>query len=127
MGTLVRLIAVLACAIVGIAFLMFAVDEVDRGSKTQQQALGDELGTSGAVAPAANADEQGGVGGAIERANDALLTPFDELVDSDDAWVEHGVPALLGLLLYGVGLGLLANFLPKQRRSDGDWRVGSLP
>jgi hypothetical protein len=33
------------------------------------------------------------------------------------------VPTLLGFLLYGLGLGLLANFLPGARSSGGDWRT----
>lgn len=124
MGTLIRLTAVLACAIVGIAFLMFAVDETDRGSKTQQQALSAELAPSEADAgPIAVSEDESGVRGAINHANDALLAPFTSLIDSGNAWVDHGVPALLGLLLYGVGLGMLANFLPKARNSGGDWRT----
>lgn len=123
MGTLIRLTAVLACAIVGIAFLMFALDEVGQGSKTQQEALSQELEPTTAVSAPAVAEHEGGVRGAIDRANDTLLAPFDSFVDSGNAWVDHGVPALLGLLLYGVGLGLLANFLPKARNSGGDWRT----
>ena len=46
-----------------------------------------------------------------------LLAPFVDLIDSDNAWVNHGVPTLLALLVYGVGLGFLANMLPKQRRT----------
>jgi hypothetical protein len=33
------------------------------------------------------------------------------------------VPALLALLLYGVGLGLLANMLPQERTHREDWRA----
>jgi hypothetical protein len=60
---------------------------------------------------------------AIDDANDVLLAPFASVIDSDSAWVNHGVPALLGLLLYGVGLGLLANMVPQQRAHGGDWRA----
>jgi hypothetical protein len=124
MGTLIRLTAVLACAIIGIAFLLFAIDETDRGSKTQQQALSHELDpTTPDPGVVATADDEGGVRGTIDRANDALLSPFTSFVDTGNAWVDHGIPALLGLLLYGVGLGMLANFLPKARNSGGDWRT----
>ena len=51
------------------------------------------------------------------------LAPFVDLVDSDSAWVNHGVTALLALLIYGVGLGFLANALPKQRHHANDWRT----
>ena len=50
---------------------------------------------------------------AIDDANDLLLQPFSGLVNSPSNWVMHGVPALLALLVYGLGLGLLANSLPK--------------
>jgi hypothetical protein len=32
------------------------------------------------------------------------------------------VPAVLGLLLYGFCLGMLANMLPKAREHGADWR-----
>ena len=54
--------------------------------------------------------------------NDVLLAPFADLIDSDSAWVMHGLPALLALLLYGVGLGFLANLLPRERHHGKDWR-----
>jgi hypothetical protein len=41
------------------------------------------------------------------------------------AWVNHGVPALLALLLYGDGLGLLANMLPRERTHHDDWRAAA--
>jgi hypothetical protein len=59
----------------------------------------------------------------VDDANDVLLGPFIDLVDSDNAWVSHGVPTLLALLLYGVGLGFVANLLPKQRAHANDWRA----
>jgi hypothetical protein len=30
---------------------------------------------------------------------------------------------VLALLLYGFGLGMLANMLPKERETGGDWRT----
>ena len=37
--------------------------------------------------------------------NDVLLAPFAGLIDSDNAWVNHGVPSLLALLVYGGASG----------------------
>lgn len=54
-----------------------------------------------------------------------LLAPFANLVDSDNGWVHHGMPAVLALLLYGVGLGLLANMLPEERTHHDDWRTAA--
>jgi hypothetical protein len=112
--------------VVVLGFAMFAIDEADKGSKTQQAKLERELGTT--VDPdtrqeAAREADHGPVREAIDDANDVLLKPFADLVDSDSSWVSHGVPALLALLIYGLGLGMLANMLPKQRHHTGDWRT----
>jgi hypothetical protein len=131
MGSVIRLVAIVMSGFVLFGFAFFATDELDRGSKTQQQALANELeGVSEDPAPIARtaADEEAreaahsGFREVIDDVNDVLLGPFVDLVDSDDAWVERGVPTLLALLLYGVGLGFLANMLPKQRHHNADWR-----
>jgi hypothetical protein len=131
-GTLIRLMAIAASAIVALGFLLFAVDELRAGSETQQQALTNELEgrataqqtvSGGPTSELAREQRNGSLREAVDDANDVLLSPFDQLVDTDDAWVAHGVPALLALLLYGVGLGMLANFLPKQREDERDWRT----
>ena len=108
---------------------MFALDETDKGSKAQQAKLERELGTTAdPIAPsaaqeAARERTHGKVHETIADVNDVLLRPFVDLVNSDSAWVNHGVPAILALLIYGLGLGLLANMLPKQRSHAGDWRT----
>jgi DNA-binding transcriptional LysR family regulator len=116
-----------------LGFAFFAVDEMDKGSKAQRTALGEETGTPAspevvAVAPtpdeeAARERRNSAPRELIDDANDVLLAPFADLIDSDNGWVNHGVPALLALLLYGVGLGLLANMLPKERAHGDDWRA----
>jgi hypothetical protein len=133
MGSLIRLTAIVISIVVLLGFALFAVDEMDKGSKTQQQALADELGTSETsdIAPIAPTplEEKGreaqnsGLREMIDDANDILLGPFVDLIDSDSGWVNHGVPALLALLVYGVGLGFLANLLPRERVHGKDWRT----
>ena len=131
MGSLIRLLAIVTSGIVLLGFVLFAVDEISHGSKTQQRALDRELGTSTVTDPVAPTPQQervreaqhGAVREAIDDANDVLLRPFADLIDSSNAWVEHGIPTLLALLVYGLGLGLLANMLPKTRSSGGDWRT----
>jgi hypothetical protein len=136
MGSVIRWIAILTSVIVALGFLAFAVDEMDRGSKNQQNALARGLSdlepdasiNSPNPTPAeekAREKAHGPVREAIDDANDVLLAPFAGLVDSDNAWVEHGVPTLLALLVYGLGLGMLANMLPKSRAHGGDWRTAS--
>jgi hypothetical protein len=130
MGSVIRVVAIVMSGFVLFGFAFFATDELDRGSKTQQQALANELGSEDdttLIAPTP-ADEQerekahSGFREVIDDVNDVLLGPFVDLVDSDDVWVSRGVPTLLALLLYGVGLGFLANMLPKQRHHAADWR-----
>jgi hypothetical protein len=132
MGSWIRLIAIAASAIVLLGFGLFALDEMNRGSQNQQHALDSALGGEArqpaVIAP--NAKEElvreernGDVRELIDDVNDVLLAPFANLVDSSNVWVRNGVPALLGLLLYGLLLGVVANMLPKQREHGGDWRT----
>ena len=136
MGALIRWTAILASVIVALGFLAFAVDELDRGSQQQQDRLADGLKDKDPEAAAAigapdptpveeraREREHGAVREAIDDANDVLLAPFAGLVESDNGWVNHGVPSLLALLVYGLGLGTLANMWPKSRAQGGDWRT----
>jgi hypothetical protein len=134
MGAIVRMLAIAASAVVALSFIMFAVDEIDRGSKEQQRALGEGTGNQveAEVVPAPTAGQEavreqrhGSVREAIDDANDVLLQPFAGLIESQSNWVLRGAPTLIGLLVYGLGLGLLANFLPKSRQRPADWRTAS--
>jgi hypothetical protein len=131
MGSVIRLVAVLMSGFVLIGFAFFAADELDRGSKTQQRALANELeGSAPEVIPiapspsdeAAREAAHGDLREVVDDVNDVLLGPFTNLVDSNDVWVARGVPTILALLLYGFGLGFLANMLPERRQHGADWR-----
>ena len=133
MGSFIRLVAVVVSGFVLVGFAFFAVDELDRGSKTQQRALAS--GSSSEVIPIAPtpADEaereaaHGDLREVVDDVNDVLLGPFSDIVDpNDDVWVARSVPTILGLLLYGFGLGFLANMLPKHRAHGADWRGAEL-
>ena len=131
MGSVIRLIAIACSGLVLLGFAYFATDELSRGSQNQQNALGAELDGGPDPSPVApTPDEEvarervnGTFREAVDDANDVLIGPFANLVDgSRDRWVTHGVPAVLGLLLYGFCLGMLANMLPKAREHGADWR-----
>jgi hypothetical protein len=134
MSSLVRLLAIACSGLVLLGFAYFATDELGRGSQNQQNALTSELGgdqepTPVAPSPAEEADRERANGTfreGVADANDLLLGPFTPLVGgADNTWVTHGVPALLGLLLYGLGLGMLANMIPKYREHGADWRAAA--
>jgi len=134
MGAIVRMLAFAATAVIALSFILFAVDEIDRGSKEQQRAVGEGTGNRVEIAidPAPTADqeslreqEHSTAREAIDDANDILLQPFSGLISSESNWVIRGVPTLIGLLVYGFGLGLLANFLPKARDASADWRTAA--
>jgi hypothetical protein len=126
MARLLRLAAVLASSIVAFGFILFAVGEANKGSQTQQQKLANALESAPAPSAAGERERErshGDVREYVDDANDMLLSPFTGVVTSKNLWVQHVVPALLALLAYGVGLSLIANFLPKPRAHGGDWRV----
>jgi hypothetical protein len=132
MGAILRLLAVAISVVIALSFLLFATDEMNRGSKTQQQALARETGVPepqlAQVSPAPEEEavreqQHSSLREAIDDANDVLLQPFSALANSENNWVTRGVPTLLGLLIYGLGLGLLANFLPGRESHAGDWRT----
>jgi hypothetical protein len=134
MGSVIRLIGIVCSALVLLGFAFFATDEMGRGSQNQQNALASELESTDDSPPVAPSPEEealrerenGAFREGVEDANDLLIGPFATLVDgSNNTWVTHGVPALLGLLLYGFCLGMLANMLPKHREHGADWRTVS--
>jgi hypothetical protein len=132
MGSAIRLLAVLASGIVLLGFALFALDEMKRGSQNQQNALASELRADAddpaLIAPGPREEmlrerRNSAFREFIDDAGDVLLLPFRDVIDSDNVWVERGVPTLLGLLLYGLVFGLVANLLPKQREHRRDWRT----
>jgi hypothetical protein len=132
MGSVIRLLAILTTGIVLLGFALFAIDEMNRGSQNQQNALESELRAEAenpaVIAPSPREERlreqrNGDFRELVDDANDVLLMPFGNVIDSENVWVQNGVPTLLGLLLYGLLLGLLANMLPKHREHGGDWRT----
>lgn len=132
MGSIVRLFAVTAGACVALSLLLFAIDQSREGSETQQRAVdGQGLVSSdtdiAAIDPPAAVERErerrhSGAREAIDDVNDVLLRPFTDVADSDNTWVLRGVPAALGLLLYGLLGMLLANIIPRRVPEARDWR-----
>jgi hypothetical protein len=116
---ILRIASTIACGIVIAAFAMWATDE---GRTTSDQQVAQVDTATASPTPAANPaappvapaePEHGGVRGAVEDANDALLTPFDHIAQDAGQWPAHAIPALLALLTYGLLARILIAYLPR--------------
>ena len=102
------LFSLISCTLVFASFAFFAHDQLAGASQRQENAV---------VSPAERVTRAPGRHhGApeprrfIDSAAGTLTAPFDAIAHSNSQWVDHGVPALLGLLAYGLGVGMLARF-----------------
>ena len=102
-----RALAGIASALIVLSFALFAVEEVRDASGRQQDAV---------VAPDPDAErrraaEHTRARELVDDVNDVILRPFAGVTDTDNPWARRGIPALLGLLVYGLGLAYLARRL----------------
>jgi hypothetical protein len=105
---LLVLTACVCCALVAVSFAMFARDQVAGASQHQQNELVAGAQTTTGTVPVHEATAQ--PRRFIDAAARDLTSPFKSIVQSDTAWVSHGVPTIAALLVYGVGLGFLARY-----------------
>jgi hypothetical protein len=99
------LIALACSGLVIASFVMFTRDQLNGAAKTQASEV------NGPATPQPTpAKQEGQPGRFINGAATKLTSPFRSIVQSTSAWVQHGVPTVLALLVYGVGLGFLARF-----------------
>lgn len=117
MATLLRIAAIVICAFILVGFLSFASNESGRASAQQVQSIDPEHAERKREAKSGRVEEM------VQDVNDVVLAPFGDVTDSKNAWVQHLVPTALGLLVYGLGLMLVANYLPKPKRAQSDWRT----
>ncbi len=117
----IRNLAILLSLIVASGFMLFALEDIDRGSANSVQRIAGYAATSPSAAGERERERRHGQPReAIDDVNDVLLKPFAGLSDSAESrWVQRGVPSLLGLLIYGVGLGFLARYTKAIRRVPG--------
>jgi hypothetical protein len=113
----------IAALVVLASFAMFAVDQAQDGSKQQVAKLGAGLELTSAATNVNQADPSprterqrekmhGKVREAIDDADDVLVKPFAGAVDSSSIWAQRGIPALIAFLVFGVGLRILAAYVP---------------
>jgi hypothetical protein len=112
-ATVLRWAAILSSAFVALSFLFFAVDQTSNASRNSVREIAGKSNVK-----AENATKLPNPPRAIEivreRENDrfhefvddvddVLLSPFTSISNSNSIWVRRAIPALIALLLYGVG------------------------
>jgi hypothetical protein len=99
------------CTLVAVSFVLFARDQLAGASAHQQKAVATSTTLAGPtrIVVKKPSDELQ-PRQFIDDAAHALTSPFDSFVHSGGEWARHGVPALLALFVYGVGLGYLARW-----------------
>ena len=102
-----RALALVASAVIVLSFVLFATEEVRQASGNQVEAV-----APGPDAERARAERHTTAREAVDDVNDVILRPFAAVAgDTDNAWARRGIPALIGLLVYGLGLAYLARLL----------------
>jgi len=110
-----RLAAIICSLLVVAGWSLFAIDETGTASAQTQSEI---AGVQATQTPDPNPEQEksreaahGLIREKIDDANDVLLKPFAGVVPADSGqWVRRSVPALLALLAYGLGLGMLARY-----------------
>jgi hypothetical protein len=103
-----RLLSVGCCALVVSSFAIFADRQLADASRHEQTQLTSHA-TSGSAA-LSGTRPRGQPGRFIDGAAAKLTSPFRALIQTDNAWVQRGTETLLGLAVYGLGLGYLGRY-----------------
>ena len=108
-----HLLAVVASLVVVASWGMFAIDDA-RSASDETTAEIEGRSASRAVDPTPEQERARELVHSrprevVDDVNDLLLAPFAIVTDgSEDRWVRRTVPAVIALLVYGFGLGVLA-------------------
>jgi hypothetical protein len=116
LSRLLRLIAIGASLVVVAGWAWFAIDETSAASK---QSAATVAGEAAQATPDPDPDQErarekvnGRPRELVDDANDVLLRPFAPIADdSGSRWVRRSVPAVIALLVYGVGISTLARYV----------------
>jgi predicted PurR-regulated permease PerM len=115
---LLRMVSLAVCLVAIAWFVGFAVEQSKSASAHQQAELNESAPASQRTftTPTAASESAKGKPGELRSTIDeifsAVSSPFSGLTSSlSGVWPQHIVNALLVLLLYGFGFGLIARFL----------------
>jgi hypothetical protein len=107
LSRLLRTVSILACVLVAVSFSLFVVDQTSSASAHQVAELGPV-----ATSAAHTSTGPGGLRRSLDDASSALTSPFRSLLSSGaNIWLREGLPTLLALAVYGLGLGFLARWV----------------
>ena len=108
-----RYLAIALSLIIAIGFTLFALEDIGRASAESEHRVAGY--TAANPSPAGERERErrhSDVREVIDDVNDVLLSPFAGVTANDPSrWARRGVPALLGLLVYGFGLGYVARWM----------------
>jgi len=99
-------VSFICCTVVIASFGFFAVDQVS-GASSQQVA---QIAGSTSTPPAKPAKHHGPIRRFVDTAAKDLTYPFHSLLTSSSEWANELLLLVLGLTVYGVGLGYLARY-----------------
>jgi hypothetical protein len=107
-----RTLAIVLSLLVATSFTLFAIDDFSRASnESRDRIAGNARPDPTPRDERAREQRNSTVREYIDDANDVLLRPFTGIASHEHSrWAQRGVPALLGLLVYGFGLGFLARY-----------------
>jgi len=109
-SSLLRLASIVCCLIIAISFAGFASDQAGSSSKQTVAKIGTEDENAPGAVGTRPAKHHGAFRQKVDKANDVLTHPFTGIASSGSRWQQRIVAALLGLLVFGVGLGFLGRY-----------------
>ena len=114
LARLLRLVSLVTSLIIIVSFSLFAIDVASQASESQRTKAAEGLEPGPAASKEKDRERRNsGFREVVDDANDVLLAPFASLVEGRDIWIQRIGTGLLGLLLYGVALSIVANYIRK--------------
>lgn len=112
---LLRTTSIAVSLVIGVSWGMFAADEARSASNASQTEIaGRQAAREPDPRPAQERLREQAHSGArelVDDADDVVLSPFASVAQgSTSRWVRRTVPAALALLVFGLGLAVLARF-----------------
>jgi predicted PurR-regulated permease PerM len=109
MSTLLRLISLLCCAFVIVAFALFAIAQTSHASQGQANAVASGTITS-QQAKNKPVSQEKQPRKLIDQVAEKLNSPWNGIISTNSQWVKRGVPTIISLLVYGFLLSFIARW-----------------